>query len=75
MKTHPGASTNTPAKAQTTDTDIAEDHSSHSANKNPGQQEEKQGLAKSPEESDSTDPLPISVAASSVAAEPMDTTV
>ncbi|XP_074479982.1 uncharacterized protein LOC141760803 [Sebastes fasciatus] len=74
MKTHPGASTNTPSKAQTNDTDIAEDRSSHSANKNPGQQEEKQGLAKSPEKGDSTDPPPISVV-SSVAGEPMDTTV
>ncbi|XP_042368651.1 sal-like protein 4 [Plectropomus leopardus] len=73
MKTHPGASTNTPSKAQTNDTDIAEDSSSNPANKNPGHQEEKQGLAKSPEEGDSTDPLPISVVAS-VAAEPMDTT-
>ncbi|XP_070786313.1 sal-like protein 2 [Enoplosus armatus] len=74
MKTHPGALTNTPSKAQTNDNDTAEDHSSHSANKNAGQQEEKQGLAKSPEKGDSTDPLPISVV-SSVAGEPMDTTV
>lgn len=73
MKTHPGVSTNTPSKAQTNDTDIAEEPSSHSANKNPVQQEEKQGLAQSSGEGDSTDPLPISVV-SSVAAEPMDTT-
>ncbi|XP_070711205.1 sal-like protein 2 [Pempheris klunzingeri] len=74
MKTHPGALTNTPSKAQTNDNDIAEDHTSNSASKNSGQQEEKQGLAKSPEKGDSTDPLPIS-AVSSVAGEPMDTTV
>ncbi|XP_049923070.1 sal-like protein 4 [Epinephelus moara] len=73
MKTHPGVSTNTPSKAQTNDTDIAEEPSSHSANKNPVQQEEKQGLAQSSGEGDSTDPLPISVV-STVAAEPMDTT-
>ncbi|XP_044197373.1 sal-like protein 4 [Thunnus albacares] len=76
MKTHPGVLTNTPSKAQTNDNDndIVEDHSSHSANKNPGQQEEKQGLAKSPEKGGSTDPLPISVG-SDEAGEPMDTAV
>lgn len=74
MKTHPGALTNTSSKAQTNDNDIAEDHSSHSANKNPGQQEEKQGLAKSPEKGGSKDPLPISVGSDEVG-EPMDTTV
>ncbi|KAM7366345.1 hypothetical protein PAMP_015793 [Pampus punctatissimus] len=74
MKTHPGALTNTPSKAQTNDNDIAEDHGSHSANKNPGQQEEKQGLAKSPEKGVSTDPLPISVGLDE-AGEPMDTAV
>ncbi|XP_073330739.1 uncharacterized protein [Pagrus major] len=74
MKTHPGALTNTPSKAQTNDNDIAEDRSAHSANKNPGQQEEKQGLAKSLEKGDSTDPPQKSVV-SSVADEPMDTTV
>ncbi|XP_029310637.1 sal-like protein 4 [Cottoperca gobio] len=72
MKTHPGALTNTPSKAQTNDTDIAEDRCSDSANKNPGQQEENQGSAKSPEKGDSTDPLPIGVVSS---VEPMDTTV
>ncbi|TDG99697.1 hypothetical protein EPR50_G00196590 [Perca flavescens] len=74
MKTHPGALTNTPSKAQTNDTDIVEDHNSHSANKKTGQEEEKQGLAKSFEKDDSTDPLPISVVPS-VAGESMDTTV
>ncbi|XP_036969293.1 sal-like protein 3 isoform X2 [Acanthopagrus latus] len=44
MKTHPGALTNTPSKAQTNDNDIVEDRSAHSANKNTGQQEEKQGM-------------------------------
>ncbi|GAA6228128.1 sal-like protein 2 [Lates japonicus] len=74
MKTHPGALTSTPSKAQTNDSDVAEDRRSHSASKNPGQQDEKQGLAKSPEKGDSTDPLPVSVG-SDVAGEPMDTTV
>ncbi|XP_022619827.1 sal-like protein 2 [Seriola dumerili] len=74
MKTHPGALTSTPSKAQTNDNDIAEDHSSHSANKTPTQQDEKQGLAKSPEKGDSTDPPPVSVG-SEVVGEPMDTTV
>lgn len=72
MKTHPGALSNTPSKAQTNDNDIAEDRSSHSANKNQEQQEEKQGLTKSPEKGDSTEPISV---ASSVADEPMDTTV
>ncbi|XP_031706465.1 sal-like protein 2 [Anarrhichthys ocellatus] len=74
MKTHPGVLTNTPSKAQTNDTDIVEDRSSHATNKNRVQKEEEQGLAKSPEKGDATDPLPISVV-SSVAGEPMDTTV
>ncbi len=74
MKTHPGAPANTPSKVQTNDSDIVEDRSSHSANKNPGQQEDKEGLAKSPEKGDSTDPAPNSVV-SSAADEPMDTTV
>ncbi|XP_041821649.1 sal-like protein 4 [Chelmon rostratus] len=74
MKTHPGALASTPSKAQTNDNDVAEDRSSHSASKNAGPQDEKQGLAKSPEKSDNTDPPPISVV-SSVADEPMDTTV
>ncbi|XP_040886870.1 sal-like protein 4 [Toxotes jaculatrix] len=74
MKTHPGALTSTPSKAQTSDNDIAEDRSSHSANKNPGQQDEKQGQAKSPEKGCSTDPEPNSVG-SDVVGEPMDTTV
>lgn len=73
MKTHPGVPSNTPSKAQTDDSDIAEDRGSHSANKNPEHQEEKQGLNKSPEKGDATDPEPISVA-SSVTDEPMDTT-
>lgn len=75
MKTHPGALTNTPSKAQTNDNDIVEDRSAHSANKNPGQQEEKQGLAKSPEKGDSTDHPPQKSVVSSVADEPMDATV
>lgn len=74
MKTHPGALTNISSKPQANDNDIAEDRSSHSANKNPGQQEEKQGLAKSPEKGDSTDPLPASVVSSGTD-KPMDTTV
>lgn len=68
MKTHPGALTSPPSsKAQTNDSDIAEDRSSHSANK----QDEKQGAA---EKGESTDPPPVGVG-SEVAAEPMDTTV
>ncbi|KAM3589951.1 uncharacterized protein V6R79_000426 [Siganus canaliculatus] len=73
MKVHPGALT--PSKAQTNDSDIAEDHSSNSSNKIPEQQEEKQGLAKSPEKGDGgTDPVPASVA-SSAEEKPMDTSV
>ncbi|XP_071374370.1 sal-like protein 2 [Centroberyx affinis] len=75
MKTHPGAATNTPSKVQTNDTDTMEDRSSQSANKNPGEQDEKQGLAKSPEKGDSLDPLPISVGSSVEGEKPMDTTV
>lgn len=74
MKTHPGALSNTLSKAQTNDNDIADDHISQSATKNPEQQEEKQRLIKSPEKGNSTDPQPLSVA-SSVEDEPMDTTV
>lgn len=74
MKNHPGVLSNTSSKAQTNDKDIAEDHSSRSANKNLDQPEEKQGLTKSPEKGGSTDPQPISVAPSA-ADEPMDTTV
>uniref|UniRef100_A0A3Q1GDF5 Si:ch211-212k18.5 n=1 Tax=Acanthochromis polyacanthus TaxID=80966 RepID=A0A3Q1GDF5_9TELE len=73
MKTHPGASTNTPSKAQTNDNDCVEDRSSQSTSKNPGQLDDKQGLAKSPEKGDSSDPPPISVG-SDVAGEAMDTT-
>ncbi|XP_053272529.1 sal-like protein 4 [Pleuronectes platessa] len=74
MKTHPGSLTSTPAPAQTNDNDIAEDQSSHSTNKNPTKQDDKQGLAESPKKGDSADPLPISVGAE-VADEPMDATV
>lgn len=56
MKTHPGAQSNTPSKAQTNDTDNAEDRGAHSANRNAEQQEENKGLAKSPEKGDSTEP-------------------
>ncbi|KAM9426047.1 uncharacterized protein KZ484_015844 [Pholidichthys leucotaenia] len=70
MKTHPGV-TSTPSKAQTNDSDFAEDRSLHSASKNPGQQDEKQGLTKSPEKGESTDPLPMG---SDVTGETMDTT-
>nr|XP_019951071.1 PREDICTED: sal-like protein 2 [Paralichthys olivaceus] len=74
MKTHPGALTSTPTTAQTNDNDIAEDHSSRSTNKNPTEQDGKQGLAESPKKGDSADPLPISVS-SDVTDKPMDTTV
>lgn len=74
MKTHPGVLPNTPSKVQTNDNDIAEDRNSHLTNKNVEQQEEKQGLIKSPEKGDSTDPQPTSIV-SSVTDEPMDTTV
>lgn len=57
MKTHPGASTSTPSKAQTNDSDFAEDRTSHSSGKNAGQPDESQGPVKSPEKGDSTDPL------------------
>ncbi|XP_061565863.1 sal-like protein 4 [Cololabis saira] len=71
MKVHPGALTNTPSKAQTNESDIVEDRGSHSANKNSGEQEEKQGLAQ--EKGDSTEPLPTSVA-SDVTVEATDST-
>ncbi|XP_067381418.1 sal-like protein 2 [Channa argus] len=74
MKTHPGALTNTPSKAQTCDIDAVVDRSTHSANKNLGQQEEGHGLVKSPRKGDNTDPLAISVGLE-MAGEPMDTTV
>ncbi|CAN9509603.1 unnamed protein product [Ophioblennius macclurei] len=60
MKTHPGASTNTPSKAQTNDNDPAEDRR---------QQDEKHGLTKSPEKGDGTD-----AAGSDAAQEAMDMT-
>ncbi|XP_030609707.1 sal-like protein 4 [Archocentrus centrarchus] len=73
MKTHPGVLTSTPSKAQTNDNDFAEDRTSHSSSKNPGQQDENQGLVKSPEKGDGTDPLLNSVGCD-VADEAMDTT-
>ncbi|XP_020504915.1 sal-like protein 2 [Labrus bergylta] len=74
MKTHPGALTNTSSKPQTNDNDIVEDHSSHPANNKKELQEEEPGSAESPKKDDSTDPTPVSVV-SSMADEPMDTTV
>lgn len=74
MKTHPGALSNTNSKAQTNDNEAVVDRSSNSANKIPGQQEERQVPAKSPRKEDSSDPLPVSVG-SDVAGETMDTTV
>ncbi|XP_047447581.1 sal-like protein 2 [Mugil cephalus] len=68
MKTHPGVMSNTPSKALTSD--AAEDRSSA---KKDGQQDEKQGLAKSPEKGDGADPLPISVS-SDTAGKATDTT-
>lgn len=73
MKTHPGVLSNAPSKAQTNDSDFAEDRSSHSANKKPGQQDEKQELAKSPEIGDGTDPPEVE-AGSDEAGEAADTT-
>lgn len=64
MKTHPGTPATTLSKAQTNDNDIADDHNSHSDVKNPEQQEEKQKPAKTPENGNSTDPQPGSVASS-----------
>uniref|UniRef100_A0AAQ4PGF4 Si:ch211-212k18.5 n=1 Tax=Gasterosteus aculeatus aculeatus TaxID=481459 RepID=A0AAQ4PGF4_GASAC len=75
MKNHPGALTSTSSKAQTSDTDIAEDRSSLTTNKNQVAKEEEQGLAKSPEKGERTDPPPISAASSVVGGQPMDTTV
>ncbi|TNN71959.1 Sal-like protein 2 [Liparis tanakae] len=75
MKTHPAALPNTPSKAQTNDTDIVEDRSKSTTTKNRVQKEEEQGLAKSPEKGDGTDPLPPIGVVSSVADEPMDTTI
>lgn len=56
MKTHPGAPTNTPLKAQTNEND--ENHSSHATRTSSGQQEEKQGA--NPDKGDGTD-LPVRV--------------
>lgn len=69
MKTHPGALTNTPVKAQTNESD--ETHGSQSTVKTSGQQEEKQGVT--PEKGDDIDLLPVSVD-SDVTPETTDTT-
>ncbi|XP_034020537.1 sal-like protein 1 [Thalassophryne amazonica] len=58
MKTHPGGPTNVPPKTQTNESDTAEDHKAHSANKNLADQDEKQGLVQSLEKGD---PQPISI--------------
>lgn len=68
MKTHPGAPTSTPLKAQANEND--ENHSSHATRTNSGQQEEKQGA--NPDKGDGTD-LPIRVD-SDVKPETTDTT-
>lgn len=68
MKTHPGALTAAPSKAQTNDNDTSEDQSSNSAKK-----EEKQVVSESPEKGVRTDPPPISVG-SDEASEPTDAT-
>lgn len=64
MKIHPGALATTPSKAQTNDTDIADDQNSHSDVKNPEKQEEKKNLVKTQENGNNTDPAPGSVASS-----------
>lgn len=69
MKTHPGVLTTTPSKAQTNESDPAEDRGT--SNKISAQQEEKQGLA--PEKGDSTALLPTS-GGSDVTTDTMDTT-
>lgn len=74
MKIHPGALATNLSKAQTNDNDSADDHNSHSDVKNPEQQEEKQKPVKTPENENSTDPQPGSVA-SSAEDEPAGTTV
>ncbi|XP_068612191.1 sal-like protein 2 [Brachionichthys hirsutus] len=75
MKTHPGAPTSTHAKAQANGNNVAEGQMSNSTHKkNLGQQEETQGLAKSPGNDDGKDPPPIG-AVSSVANQPVDTSV
>uniref|UniRef100_A0A667Y861 Si:ch211-212k18.5 n=1 Tax=Myripristis murdjan TaxID=586833 RepID=A0A667Y861_9TELE len=75
MKMHPGAVTSGASKVQTNDSDITEDRSSHSGNKGPEEQDEKQGLAKSPDKGDSLDPLPISVGSGVEADKQVDTAV
>lgn len=67
MKTHPGVVLSTPSKVQANEGDAAEGQNSTSAEDNPGQQGEKEGLVKSPEKGDQ----PTSVA-SKVADEPTD---
>lgn len=62
MKIHPGALITNLSKAQTNDTDIADDQNSHSDVKNPEQQEEKQKLVKTQENGNSIDAQSGSVA-------------
>ncbi|XP_037336213.2 sal-like protein 2 [Pungitius pungitius] len=76
MKNHPGALAGTSSKAQTSDTDIVEDRSSHTTSKNQGAKEEEQGgSTKSPEKGESTDPPPVSAVSSVAGGPPMDTAV
>lgn len=75
MKTHPGVLLNTPAKVQAADNDVAEGHNSNSAGSNlESNLEQKQGLVKSPEKGDNTDPQPIAIT-STLTDEPTDTSV
>lgn len=74
MKTHPGVLLGAPSKVQGNEGDAAEGQNSNSAENNPGQQGEKEGLVKSPEKGDDAAPQPTSVA-SKVADEPTDTGV
>ena len=75
MKTHPGTATNAALKVQASDNDNVDECSSKSPIKNPGQLDEKQGLAISPEKGNKPEPLPIGGEASVDGEKPMDTTV
>lgn len=74
MKTHPGALPNAPCKAQASDTDAAEAHSSNPAEKKLEQQGEKEGVVTSLEKGDGPDLQPVSIA-SGATDEPPDASV
>lgn len=73
MKTHPGVLATAPSKAQTNDSDVAEDPTSNSAKKIQGLQEEMQDVSEPAEKGGSRGPTPMD-AGGDEASEPMETT-